>query len=94
MVCLYLQRWGVKACKQRICGQCPYTLLIMKIQLHKVTRVYVSVCLYEKDKESVTLCSLVCCFVMLFSFIGLIFYVLMCIMCLYMQSLSCASVLK
>ena len=29
--------------------------------------VYVSVCFCEKDKESVTFCSLVCCFVMLFS---------------------------
>ena len=62
---------GEGSWKRRICGQCPYTLLIMKIQLHKVTRVYASVCFYEKDKESVTLCSLVCCFVMLFSFIGL-----------------------
>ena len=28
---------------------------------------YVSICFCEKDKESVTFCSLVCCFVMLLS---------------------------
>ena len=57
---------------------------------------YVSVYICEKDKESVAFCSLVCCFVMLFSlyWTGVIFYVLVCTLGLCIQSLACASVLK